>query len=313
MRKLALYSLMLICILASCKRRPLTTADYTVIVNIEIEKDIINYEVKKDPSLMRCIFYDHETGAFVTQAFLPATGGQVSLTPSRTYDVLVYNFDTESTWIEQENWFHSIYASTSLIPDSFKTKLKTRGSKVGEEQIVYDPDHLFVGRVENVFSPNRSVDAPTYVINVNAETVVQTWIIEVRYVTGRENIGTMAGVVTALAEYNKIAYNQRSLDYVSVYFDNQVIDDNNLLTAKFNTFGANPDNGQKQILSLVFTDVAGKGYVYDFDVTDQIRNNKDQIIRINMEIDIPKPITSGDGGFAPKVDEWDDINTDIII
>ena len=313
MRKLALYSLMLICILASCKRRPLTTADYTVIVNIEIEKDIINYEVKKDPSLMRCIFYDHETGAFVTQAFLPATGGQVSLTPSRTYDVLVYNFDTESTWIEQENWFHSIYASTSLIPDSFKTKLKTRGSKVGEEQIVYDPDHLFVGRVENVFIPNRSVDAPTYVINVNAETVVQTWIIEVRYVTGRENIGTMAGVVTALAEYNKIAYNQRSLDYVSVYFDNQEIDDNNLLTAKFNTFGTNPDNGQKQILSLVFTDVAGKGYVYDFDVTDQIRNNKDQIIRINMEIDIPKPITSGDGGFAPKVDEWEDINTDIII
>ena len=313
MRRIILYSLMLICILASCKRRPLTTADYTVIVNIELEKDIINYEVKKDPSLMRCIFYDHETGAFVTQAFLPATGGQVSLTPSRTYDVLVYNFDTEATWIEQENWFHSIYASTSLIPDSFKTKLKTRGSKVGEEQIVYDPDHLFVGRMENVFIPSRAVDAPAFVINIKAETVVQTWIIEVTEVTGRENIGTMAGVVTALAEYNKIAYNQRSLDYVSVYFDNQVIDDNNLLTAKFNTFGVNPQNGQKQILSLVFTDISGKGYVFDFDVTLQMLNNKDQIIRIKTEIDIPKPITSGDGGFAPVVDEWDEINTDIII
>ena len=313
MRRIILYSLLLICILSSCTRRPLTTADYSVIVNIELEKDIINYEVKKDPSLMRCIFYDHETGAFVTQAFLPATGGQVSLTPSRTYDVLVYNFDTESTWIEQENWFHSIYASTSLIPDSFKTKLKTRGSKVGEEQIVYDPDHLFVGRMENVFIPSRAVDAPAFVINIKAETVVQTWIIEVTEVTGRENIGTMAGVVTALAEYNKIAYNQRSLDYVSVYFDNQVIDDNNLLTAKFNTFGVNPQNGQKQILSLVFTDISGKGYVFDFDVTLQMLNNKDQIIRIKTEIDIPKPITSGDGGFAPKVDEWDEINTDIII
>lgn len=59
MRRIILYSLMLICILSSCKRRPLTTADYTVIVNIELEKDIINYEVKKDTSLMRCIFYDH--------------------------------------------------------------------------------------------------------------------------------------------------------------------------------------------------------------------------------------------------------------
>ena len=313
MRRIALYSLMLICILASCTRRPLTTGDYTVIVNIELEKDIINYEVRQDPSLMRCVFYDHETGAFVTQAFLPATGGYVSLTPSRTYDILVYNFDTESTWIEQENWFHSIYASTSLIPDSFKTKLKTRGSKDGEEQIVYDPDHLFVGRLENVFIPSRAAEAPAYVINIKAETVVQTWIVEVRYVTGRENIGTMAGVVTALAEYNKIAYNQKSLEYVSVYFDNQQIDDNNLLTAKFNTFGANPDNGQRQILSLVFTDIAGKGHVFDVDVTDQIRNNKDQIIRINAEIDIPKPITSGDGGFAPVVDDWDDINTEIVI
>lgn len=313
MRKLALYSLMLICILASCKRRPLTTADYTVIVNIEIEKDIVNYEVKQDPSLMRCIFYDSETGAFVTQAFLPATGGQVSLTPSRTYDVLVYNFDTESTWIEQENWFNSIFASTSLIPDSFKTKLKTRGSKADEEQIVYDPDHLFVGRVQDVFIPNRAVDAPVYVINVKAETVVQTWIVEVKTVTGVENIGTMASVVTGLAELNKIGLNERSKEYVSVYFDNHAIDENGTLTAKFNTFGRNPDSGTKQILSIVFTDISGKGYVYDFDVSDQFPGNKEQIIRIQTDIHIPKPITSGDGGFAPKVDEWDDINTDIII
>lgn len=313
MRRITLYALMLICMLASCTRRPLTTGDYSVIVNIEIEKDIINYEVKQDPSLMRCIFYNHETGAFVTQAFLPVKGGYVSLTPSRTYDILVYNFDTESTWIEQENWFNSIYASTSLIPDSFKTKLKTRGSKDGEEEIVYDPDHLFVGRMENVFIPTRAAEAPAFIIDIKAETVVQTWIIDVSTVTGRENVGSMAGVVTGLCEYNKIGYNQRSLEYVSVYFDNQQVDENGVLTAKFNTFGANPDNGQKQILSLVFTDIAGKGYIFDFDVTDQIRNNKDQIIKIKTEIDIPKPITSGDGGFAPVVDEWDDINTEIII
>ena len=313
MRKLAIYALMLIGILTSCHRRPLTTADYTVIVNINIEKDIINYEVKQDPSLMRCIFYDSQTGAFVTQAFLPATGGEVSLAPGRYYNVLVYNFDTESTWIEQENSWENILASTSLIPDSFKTKLKTRGSKVDDEQIVYDPDHLFVGRLENVFIPHRAVEAPTVVLNIDAETVVQTWIVDVRVVTGKENIGSMAGVVTGLAEYNRIALNQRSMEYVSVYFDNQVIDDNGVLTAKFNTFGRNHESGLKQMLSLVFTDIAGKGYVYDFDVTDQIINNKDQVIRIVLEIDIPKPMTSGDGGFSPDVEEWKDVVTDIII
>ena len=307
-------AVLLICILPSaCQRRPLTTADYMVVVNIEIEKDIVNYTVEKDPSLMRCIFYDSETGDFVTQAFLPPTGGQVSLIPAREYDVLVYNFDTESTWLEEENWYHRIYASTSLIPDSFRTKLRSRASKGDEEEIVYDPDHLFVGRLNDVFIPARSVDAPPVVLDVVCQTVVESWIIEVKTVTGVKNIGSMAGVVTGLAASNRIGLNERSDEYVTVYFDNQTIDEQGLLTAKFNTFGWTEGIIEPQILSLVFTDVAGKGHVYNIDVSDQFIDNPEQIIRLNLEIDIPEPMTSGDGGFVPKVDEWDDVNTDIII
>ena len=314
MKRLPIYIWMLLCItFASCQRRPLTTADFMVILNIEIEKDIVNYEVEKDPSLMRCIFYDSQSGAFVTQAFLPPTGGQVSLIPSREYDVLVYNFDTESTWLEDENWFHKIYASTSLIPDSFRTKLRSRATKGDEEDIVYDPDHLFVGRLNDVYIPARSVDAPPVILDVRCETVVESWILEVKTITGKKNIGTTAAVVTGLAESNRIGPNQRSEEFVSVYFDNQVIDDNGLLTAKFNTFGWNKDILEPQILSLVFTDIAGKGHVFNVDVSDQFPDNKEQIIRVEMEIDIPEPMTGGDGGFVPKVDEWDEINTDIII
>ena len=315
MKRILIYMVSAIMLIASasCQRRPLTTADYTVIVNIDIDKDIVNYEVTKDPSLMRCIFYDSESGAFVTQAFLPPTGGQVSLIPSRTYDVLVYNFDTESTWLEDENWFHKIYASTSLIPDSFRTKLRSRATMGDEEEIVYDPDHLFVGRLHDVFIPARSVDAPVVVLDVMCHTVVESWIIEVRTITGVKNIGTMAGVVTSLSESNKIGNDIRSDEFVSVYFDNQVIDENGLLTAKFNTFGRHNGITEPQILSLVFTDVAGKGHVYNVDVSDQMVDNPEQIIRIETEIDIPEPMTSGSGGFVPKVDEWDEINTDIII
>lgn len=315
MKRIAKYTAaLLLCILsASCHRRPLTTADYTVIVNISIDTNIVNYKVEKDPSLMRCIFYDSESGAFVTQAFLPPTGGQVSLIPAREYDVLVYNFDTESTWLEEENWFHKIYASTSLIPDSFKTKLRSRASKTDEELIVYDPDHLYVGRLNDVFIPSRSVDAPPVILDVECKTVVESWLLEVRTVTGVENIGSIAAVVTSLSGSNRIAFDERSAEYVSVFFDNQVIDENGLLTAKFNTFGWTNKIQEPQVLSLVITDVAGKGHVYNIDVSDQFPNNPEQIIRINLEIDIPEPMTSGDGGFVPKVDEWDEINTDIII
>ena len=307
-------AVLLICILPSaCQRRPLTTADYAVTLNITIDKDIVNYEYEKDPSLMRCIFYDSETGAFVTQAFLPPTGGQVSLIPAREYDVLVYNFDTESTWLEEENWYHRIYASTSLIPDSFRTKLRSRASKGDEEDIVYDPDHLYVGRLNDVFIPLRSVDVPPVVLDVVCQTVVESWIIEVKTVTGVKNIGSMAGVVTSLSGSNLIGPNDRSSDFVSVYFDNQTIDSEGTLTARFNTFGWTKEITEAQVLSLVFTDVAGKGHVYNIDISNQFPGNKEQIIRIQTEIDIPEPMTSGDGGFVPKVDEWDEINTDIII
>ena len=92
-----------------------------------------------------------------------------------------------------------------------------------------------------------------------------------------------------------------------------MIDENGVLTAKFNTFGWTSSIKEPQVLSLVFTDVAGHGHVYNFDISEQFPDNKEQIIRIVTEIDIPEPITSGDGGFVPKVDDWDEINTDIII
>lgn len=308
-----IYIIALILVLAGCQRRPLTEADYAVQLNITLNKDIVNHTVEKDPSLMRCIFFDSENGAFVTQAFLPPEGGIVNLIPSRTYNVLVYNFDTESTWIKEENWFHKIYASTSLIPDSFKTKLRSRSTKVDEEMIVYDPDHLFVGRLNNVFIPARSVEAEMVVLNVEAKSVVQSWKIELSKVTGTENIGSIAGVITSLTQKSYIGLGELSEDYISVYFDNTAVDEEGFLTAGFNTFGRNPQCIEPQILSLVFIDVAGKGKTYNFDVTKQMTDNPEQIIRLETEIDIPKPMTDGNGGFVPKVDEWEDINTDIII
>ena len=301
------------CLHLSCERRPLTTADNMVTIHFNIEKDIINYEMPHAPSLMRCVFFDSFTGSFVTQAFLPAEGGRVSLPPAKEYDVLVYNFDTESTWIEKENDIHEIYASTSVIPDAFRTKLRKRAASSDGEKIVYEPDHLFVGRLNDVFIPARSVNAEPIVLEINCETVVESWILEVKTITGVEYIGSMAGVITGLSESNKITANERSANHVSVYFDNQVIDGNGVLTARFNTFGWNPDSETRQVVSLVFTDISGKGYIFHIDVSNQFVNNKEQIIRINAEIDIPLPSTSDDGGFVPSVDDWDDINTDIII
>ena len=52
--------------LFSCHRRPLTTADYAVRLDINIDRDIVNYEMPRDPEIMRVAFYDHNTGQLFT-------------------------------------------------------------------------------------------------------------------------------------------------------------------------------------------------------------------------------------------------------
>lgn len=334
-----LIAALLLFSLGSCKRRPLTVADYSVNVVINIDKDIVNYRVSHDPELMRVAFFDHEDGHLMTQAFLPPEGGKVNVIPGRTYDVLVYNFDTEVTLIKDENSFSKIIATTNTISDAFKSKLKSRGTKSptkntvssaddvkspddaksdtkddDDETIVYDPDHLYVGRLNTVEMPARSVDSPEVTLTVDCETVVQTWILEVDKIKGAEYIGSISAVITGLSEFNKISTGLRSKDYASVFFDIQSIGKDGILTTKFNTFGENPEVTEPQILSLVITDTGGKGYIFNVDVSSQFPDNKEQIIRVKTDdIVIPEPEKKGGGGIAPSVDEWKDIVSEIII
>ena len=106
----------------------------------------------------------------------------MNIVPERTYDILVYNFDTEVTLIKDENDWTKILATTNTISDAFKSKLKSRGTKSPmtdadadkDEEIVYDPDHLFVGRLNEVNIPARSVDSPEITLRVDCKSVVQT-------------------------------------------------------------------------------------------------------------------------------------------
>lgn len=333
-------ALLLVLPLASCYRRPLEEADYSVNVVINIEKEIVNYEYPGDPELMRVAFFDHSTGKLTTQAFLPAYGGTVNVLPGRTYDVLAYNYDTEATYIQSENDFTEILATTNTISDEFKSKLKSRATKtvksVGEpagtdvdassdgsksdskdgddEVIVYDPDHLYVGRLKEVYIPARSVDSPEITLTIDCETVVESWILEVENIKGAQYIGSMSAVITGLSEWNEISIPQRSKDFATVYFDVESIDSEGHLLTRFNTFGQNPESGEKQILSIVITDTAGKGYIFNVDVSDQFPDNEKQYIYVKTdEIEIPEPEKTGSGGVMPSVDEWKDIYSTIII
>ena len=190
---------------ASCKRRPLTDGDNNVLVNITIDKDIINYTVEEEPSLMRILFFDNLSGKYSTQAFTPSTGDYVSVIYGRTYHVLAYNFGTETTVIGSEDIHGEIFATTNEIPETYRTKLRSRSSENPDELIVFSPDHLFVGGVRDTYILARSSETPPVVIDIDASTVVESWILEVESINGMQWVADISGVITGLAQSTTLA------------------------------------------------------------------------------------------------------------
>lgn len=300
----------------SCKRRPLSEVDNNVIVNIRIDKDIVNYVYSRDPEMMRVMFFNSGDGTFSTQAFLPASGGSVSVTPGRTYDILTYNFDTQSAVVTDEYLWNGICATTNTVSEEARSRLRSRATKFDDEMIVYEPDHLFAGRTEDFYIPARSVDAPPVVIDLYAETVVETWKVYIDKIRGMEYVSRVAGVISGLALSNTLADDEESADEASVFFESMHYDIGGKVDITFNTFGRNPDFHGEQILSLVVTDIGGDAHIFNFDVSSQFIDNPEQVIYINTDqivIDKPDSSDESNGGLAPDVDEWEDIEIDIII
>ncbi len=298
----------------ACQRRPLSQVDNNVTVNIEIEKHIVNYTVSRDPSMMRVMFFDSESGAFATHAFLPADGGRVSVTPGRTYHIIAYNFDTEYTIVGSEYLWNGIYATTNEVPESVKTRLKTRADKNADEIIVYEPDHHFVATKTNVYIPARSVDAPPVVIDLLAETIVETWHLHIDKVQGMEYVADVSGVLSGMALSKTLADREKSEAEASIFLESLEYRTDGSVDIVFNTFGHNP--GLIQEITLVITDIGGASHEFDFDISDRFDNNPDQYILIetpDIVIDEPDSVTDSGGGIAPDVDEWEDVDIGIEI
>ena len=316
MRRLYLILALVLVTLAagSCRRRPLVEVDNNVLLNITIGTDIVNYEVQTPPEMMRAIFFDSKTGDFVSHSFLPHHGGYVHLMPGRTYDILVYNFDTEATIIDGDYNLNYILAYTNLVPENIKSRLKGRAGKGEDEMIVYEPDHLFVGRLEDIYIPMRGYGMPALEIDIHAETIVQTWIVEIDKVRGAEYVGAVSSVISGLADHNLIGRSEQSYDEATVFFEATSLTKDGHFYAKFNTFGRNALAGRKQVLSLVLTDTGGKSFCFNMDISEKFNDNPLQYILIKTDdIVIEKPEQTGGGGLAPSVDEWGEINTEIVI
>lgn len=307
----------------SCQRRDFAEKVTEVNLSLNVKTQVANAGEVPAPETMRVDLYDVKTGKLKYTDYIEAEGGYIHPAPG-TYDMVVYNIGTEAVQIRNESDINEIEAYTSEVSAFLKGQLaqffadiakikesQERSKSPADEKVIYEPDHIFVGRADEVEIPViYEGEEREVVIEVDAHPEVETWKVTVANVKGLEYVQNVVAVISGQAESHFIGRGEDSGESVSIYFEKKKDMENKVLTGTFNTFGKHPT--EKGILSLDInvTDTGGSDHHFHFDVDSQFQDNPDSHIVIDDPIEIEEPKVAG-GGFAPSVDDWEDINTDI--
>ena len=298
----------------ACQRRPMEEMYLKVYLDLTIEKEILNYEYV-DPGLMRVAFFDATTGEYLSHDFVSSKGGYI-FAPYGDVDMVVYNIEAGETRVRNYYVWRDVEAYTNEISEQqrspFTRYLQSRvDARPSYDDIRVTPGHLFVARERGIHIPQH-INNDVFIIKTTARTIVESWTVEINGITGMEWVGSVAMMLSGQVSSNLIATNTRSTDPVAIYFDAiSAQRRSTFIMSRFETFGREKTSGDAAMLSILFTDVAGHPYMYNFDVSDQMEDNPQQHIVINGDIDIPKPEVGG--GFAPTVDDWKEFEYDVDI
>ena len=336
-KSIRLAALLLVCTLlaGACQRRPFSSRNTGVNLVLKINTRIVNQVDVALPANMRVGMYNPDNHSLSYADFVGPEGGYISPEPG-TYDILVYNFETESTILRGEDDFLKAEAYTNEISPYLKGQIKAlleqrrklrqerlAASSVSEtaatddeERVVYEPDHLFVGRVKGQDIPQLLLEEGDreIVIEVEATSIVETWKIEIRGVQGAEYISSISAIISGQAASTYLYSGEDSDESVSVYFTMQTnrarTSDEGMIMGSFNTFGKKPGVESELSLDVSITDSGGNTYDIHYDITSDFQDNPERVIVIEDDIKIDPP-SSGGGGFDPSVEDWDNVTSEI--
>lgn len=311
-----LVALLLLVTLGACQRRPLEENYLRVYLNVTLDKNIVNYEVKNgEPGMMRVVFFDHYTREYLSHDFVSDQGGYI-YAPYGDVDMVVYDLEAGDTHVREAYSWDRMEAYTDEISDQQRSRftryLMSRvDTRPSYDEIRLTPDHLFVACEKNIHIPQH-IENDVFIINTRAKTVVESWTVEINGITGLEWVGSMSMMLSGQISTYFIATDTPSTEPMALYFDiGDVHRSSTTLMSRFETFGREKTSGDQALLSILFFDIAGHPYMYNFDVSDQMENNPKQHIVINGDISIPKPEVGS--GFRPEVDDWKEFEYDIDI
>ena len=330
-------------VFSSCQFRPLEEMSNTHYLRVYLDESIINLTegfynenylrpAYSTPEVLHAVLADPATGDVVAERYLRNHGedayghyldGYVICEPGE-WELLVWNFDTETTHVRNERKVFDAMGYTNEIASHLRAGLTNSRSKTDEpERIVYDPDPLLVAQDRVILPYTDEIDTlkASNGGRFVAHCITQTWYLQVK-VKGMKFVTSARSLLSGMAG-SKWLWNPRmnEEDPVTLYFDmNQGdrndSDDTDIVYATFSTFGRLPGATNNLQVTFDFVTTYGTNYCETLDISQKFDEEdalKHQWILLDVVIEIPEPPEIGGGGFNPGVGEWDDIETDLII
>lgn len=296
--------------------------DLDLKLDLDVKVDIQVDTVIPTPEYMKVNFYSPDKDGLSYTEFVGPNGGKIN-TPPATYVMLIYNFGTEYIQIRNEGNINTIEAFTSDITATKGATLRGfyPSKRAGEDNepdepqgpVIFAPDHLLVTR-QTVVIPDMSSETRTITVYATVSDVVETYAFEVPNVKGAEYVKSVEAFVTNQSRSSFFGRPEISKEPATIWFPVGVDRAKGCLFTVFNTFGKLPGES-RSFLHLLITNTEGEQVRVTTDITEQFDHpepDRDHIIVIDQEIDVPPP-SEGGGGIAPTVDPWDEENTDVPI
>ena len=346
-----LNALFFIYLFTGCEHRPLIEKTDRHYIRIYLDEHIRNvtfgfYDETKEkpeyktPKVMRVTLNDPTTGEVMGEEYLQESGtdergnyihGYVHARPG-TYNLLAYNFDTESTHVKYQNDYGRMEVYTNPVGEEVRNRLQYVRSveESRAEEVRYEPDHFFVTTIDEVTLETKNWSDTIWAgkpqVYPVAETVVKTYYMQVS-VKGVEYVRSATALITGMA--GSVTLHNRAMvteNPSTIYFNLK----NGRAASKggeelttvgygtFNTFGKLPNVEGYIEITFEFHTTDNKVQTETIRVTDMfettlVRDKQWIIIDKVIEIVPPEGGEAAGGGMSPGVTDWQQIEGQIKI
>lgn len=302
LRYILLLLLSLVCV--QCRHKELC---YSKAVEVEVRFD---WSRVQDPHVagMTTYFYPIDNGtAPVRRDFKEPAGGTISLREGR-YRVVAFNNSSAILQHRGEERYETLESFTRNS-NQLTGALLAQGPPSWDEGKTFrlQPEPFYAGRVTETRITPQADGTPRQVITIVMEPRYREVRIRLTNVQGLQGVhgisASMGGAVPGyLIGIDKWAKGSVHHPVVMKWDDHRVSGD--LIVYELIP---KADGGRQELtLYIVMTD--GKGYTYDFDVTDQVEIQKGEpvvYVTLDEEIELPRTDEAAHGGLDVTVESWE--------